>query len=76
LSENRKLRIGPLNSVNSVRRELGKCYREARRGEIGIDELRAFTYCLKELRESLVISDIETRLETLEESADLDQSRY
>jgi len=71
LTENRKLRIGPLSSVTGVRRELGRCYREARRGEISIDELRAFTYCLKELRESLVISEIETRLETLEESANL-----
>ena len=61
-----KLRIGHLNTLKGVRAELGRCYRSARRGEIAIDELRAFTYCLRELRESVTVSSFEVRLERLE----------
>ena len=66
MPEKRKTRIGPLDSVAAVRRELGRVYRKARNGDIDTADLRAFVYCLRELRESLVASDLEARIESLE----------
>ena len=66
MTQQRKCRIGPLNSAAAIRRELGRCYRLARNGELEIDRLRCFTYCLREMRESLVASDLEARIEALE----------
>ena len=57
MTSNRKPRVGPLDTVQAVRRELGRVYRAARCGEIETDKLRAFTYCLRELRECLVVSE-------------------
>jgi len=54
MTEKRKPRIGPLDSVQAVRRELET------------DQLRGFVYCLKELRESLVSGELEQRVEALE----------
>ncbi len=66
MTSNRKPRVGPLDTAQAVRRELGRVYRLARYGEIETDQLRAFTYCLRELRECLVASDLEARLTVLE----------
>jgi hypothetical protein len=63
---NRKPRIGPLDTVLAVRRELGRLYRSWRYAEIENDQIRAGVYCLKEMREVLVASDIEARIEILE----------
>ena len=60
------MRIGHLDTLKGVRGELGRVYRAARRGEIAIDELRAFVYALRELRESVTVSSFEERLERLE----------
>ncbi len=67
MKSNRKPRVGPLDTVQAVRREMGRIYRLARYGELEIDSLRAFVYTLKELRESLPASGFggeETAMET------------
>jgi len=62
----RSVRVGPLDSIAACRRELGRCYRAARNGKLEVDQLRAFCYVLKELREGLTACDLEARLEQLE----------
>ncbi len=56
MKKNRKPRVGPLDNLQSIRREMGRIYRLARYGELEIDSLRAFIYCLREMRESLPAS--------------------
>ncbi len=70
MTTNRKPRVGPLDTVQAVRRELGRVYRAARCAEIETDKLRAFTYCLRELRECLVSTELEARLTALEANND------
>ncbi len=67
MTEKAKIRIGPLNTVGGVVTELGRVYRQARRGELDIADAKALTYVLREIRCALEASDIERRLEALEE---------
>ena len=62
-----KVRIGPLNTVAGVVTELGRIYRLARRSELDMADAKALTYVLREIRCALEASDIERRLEALEE---------
>ena len=66
MSEKAKTRIGPLNTVGGVVSELGRIYREARRGELDMGEAKGLTYILRELRCALEAGDIERRLDALE----------
>jgi hypothetical protein len=68
MTENKKPRIGPLDSIKGVRAELGRLYRAWRYAEIENDQIRAGVYCLKEMREALVATDLEGRIEMLERS--------
>ena len=50
MAENkRRIRIGHLNTVGGVIAELGKVYRQARRGEVDMSEAKSLVYCLREL---------------------------
>ncbi len=62
-------RIGPLDDVKSVRRELGRLYREARRGNIDTLELTRFVTALRELKGCLISETFEDRIAALEEAA-------
>jgi len=66
MADKRGPRIGPLNTVQSVRRELGRVYRLARLGLIEVEQLRAFTYSLKILAELVENAELEERLDVLE----------
>ncbi len=68
MSEKAKIRIGPLNTVGGVVTELGRIYRLARRSELDMADAKALTYVLREIRCALEASDIERRLEALEEN--------
>ena len=70
MKQQRGPRIGPLNTVQSVRRELGRVYRLARLGEIEVEQLRAFTYSLKILAELVENAELEERLDVLETRGD------
>ncbi len=62
----KKVRIGPLNSVGGVVSELGKIYRQARRGELDVGDASRLATILREIRSALEASDIERRIEALE----------
>ncbi len=64
----RAVRIGPLDTVGHVVTELGRVYRLARRGELEINQAKSLTYVLREIRCALEASDVERRLEELEEA--------
>ena len=64
----RAVRIARLDTVGHVVTELGRVYRLARRGEMEINQAKSLTYVLREIRCALEASDVERRLEELEEA--------
>lgn len=61
-----KIRIGPLDSIGGVLRELGRVYREARRGQLATDEASRLVTVLREMRCCIEGSEVEARLRALE----------
>ena len=68
MSEKANIRIGRLNTVGGVVTELGRVYREARRGSLDLADATRLAYILREIRCALEAGDIERRIEALEES--------
>ncbi len=66
MSAKTKPRIGRLNTVGGVVTELGRIYREARRGELDVGDATRLAYILREIRCALELSEFEKRLEALE----------
>jgi len=66
LSEKAKVRIGRLDTIGGVVTELGRVYREARRGELDVGDATRLAYILREIRCALELSEFEKRLEALE----------
>ena len=62
------LRIGPLSQQRFIRKELGKVYRQVRRGEIPADEGSKMTYMLSNLSKILAAEELENRIDTLEKA--------
>ena len=62
----RALRISRLDRVGAVITELGKLYREARRGEIEVHQATRLASILTALRSALEAGEFERRLDTLE----------
>ena len=62
----RNIRIGRLNTLGGVLVELGRIYREARRGELDKSDATKLATILREMRCALEASEIETRLKALE----------
>jgi predicted ATPase with chaperone activity len=56
-----------LDSVGAVAQELARVYRQARTGEIEGNETRTLIAALRELRACLEASDLEHRIEALEQ---------
>jgi hypothetical protein len=59
-------RIGSLRDVDGIRLEMGRVYREARRGSLDTREAGRLVYMLGELRKCYEISVLERRLIALE----------
>jgi len=55
-----------LNTVGGVVVELGRIYKEARRGEMDVGNATRLATILREIRSALEASDIERRIEKLE----------
>lgn len=55
-----------LDSLRNLRDELGRVYREARCGRIPTQDATRLAFILGQLRELVVVMDIETRLAALE----------
>ena len=66
MTSQQKPTVGPLDTTQRCRRELGRCYRACRNGEVKPDELRVFVYALKTLAELIEVGEIESRLDRLE----------
>ena len=66
MTKKQKPTIGPLDTLQRCRRELGRCYRACRNHEIRADELRVFVYALKTLAELIEDGEFENRLTELE----------
>ncbi len=64
--EKPKIRIGRLDSVGGIVSELGRVYREARRGELDVGDATRLATILREIRSALEAGDIERRIEKLE----------
>ena len=50
MSEKPKIRIGRLNTVGGVVSELGRIYRQARRGELHVGDATRLAMILREIR--------------------------
>ena len=66
MTKKQKPTIGPLDTVQRCRRELGRVYRACRYREVTPDELRAYIYALRTLAELIEVGEIEGRLTGLE----------
>ena len=66
MSEQKKLRIRGLNTVGGVVSELGRVYREARRGDLDMADATRLASILREIRCALVSDDHDRRLDALE----------
>ncbi len=63
----RKPRISHLDTVGGVVTELGRVYRQARRGELDVGDATRLAMVLREIRCALEVSDFENRLTAVEE---------
>ncbi len=66
MSEKPKIRIGRLDTVGGVVTELGRIYRQARRGELDVGDATRLAMILREIRSALEAGDIERRIQELE----------
>ena len=66
MSVKAKIRIGPLDSVGGVVSELGRIYREARRGQLDVGDATRLAMILREVRQALEVSEFEARLQAVE----------
>lgn len=67
-SPRRKPNVGRLNTVTSVRQEMARVYREARRGDITAQDASKLVYALSLIAKTLERTDWEGRLQKLEEA--------
>lgn len=56
-----------LDTLRSIRDELGRVYREARTAKLATQDATRLAYLLGQLRETVVLIDLESRLAALEE---------
>ncbi len=66
MSEKPKIRIGRLDTVGGVVTELGRIYRQARKGELDVGDGTRLAMILREIRCALEVSDFEARLLAVE----------
>ena len=67
MSEKAKIRIGRLDTVGGLVTEMARVYREMRRKELDSLEGARLVAALREIRCALEASDIERRIEELEQ---------
>ena len=67
-------RIGKLLTVRQVCEEYRRVYREARNGRLDMKDARGICWMLKELSFMIRETDLEQRLEALEEHAENDST--
>ena len=66
--EKRPPRVGRLDTIGSVATEMGKVYRQARKGDLATGDAMRLVQMLSHIRGALEIGEIERRIEDLERS--------
>lgn len=66
----RKVRVGPLDTIGGVVCEMAKVYREARREEIEVEVASKLVYMLSQMRSALEVVMLEARVAVLEARPD------
>lgn len=66
-----RVRVPPLKTAEDVKRELGRLYREMKTNKIAPADGTKLAYVLNLLRQCIETSDIEKRLQALEEATEL-----
>lgn len=56
-----------LDTMQDVRREMAKVYREARSGLVDVQDATKLTWCLQAVGKVIETSDLEKRIEALEQ---------
>ena len=64
--EKRKIRIGPLTTVGQVAGELGRLYRQARRGDVAVADASRLATILAAMRQCLEASELERPIAEME----------
>ena len=64
--EKRKVRIGRLTTVGQVAAELGRLYRQARRGDVAVADASRLATILAAMRQCLEASELERRIADME----------
>jgi hypothetical protein len=62
----RKIRIGRLTTVGQVAAELGRLYRQARRGDVPVTDASRLATILAAMRQCLEASELERRIVEME----------
>jgi hypothetical protein len=62
----RRIRIGRLTTVGQVAAELGRLYRQARRGEVPVTDASRLATILTAMRQCLEASELERRITEME----------
>jgi hypothetical protein len=62
----RRIRIGRLTSVGQVAAELGRLYRQARRGDVAVTDASRLATILAAMRQCLEASELERRIGDME----------
>jgi len=57
----------PLDTLSDVKREMSKVYREARSGVVEVQDSTKFIWCLQAVAKVIEGSDLEARIEALEQ---------
>jgi hypothetical protein len=66
MTEKRKVRIGRLTTVGQVAGELGRLYRQARRGDVAVADASRLATILAAMRQCLEASELERRITEME----------
>ena len=66
MSQKRKVRIGRLTTVGEVAAELGRLYRQARRGDVPVTDASRLATILAVMRQCLEASELDRRIAEME----------
>jgi len=70
-----KRRFPPLHNLEGIQHNLQRVFREARRGELDVNEASKLAYILKILADMRMSADLEERLSDLEAESSKQQLR-
>ena len=72
MERTRRIRIGRLTTVGQVASELGRLYRQARRGDVPVTDASRLATILAAMRQCLEASELERRIGEMEAALAVD----